>query len=84
MQWDGSNHRDMFDFLTGNKKKYEHMNTNDVTYYIDHEKVEGGLVIKTLEGEHIADINDWIIKGIKGEFYPIKPDIFDATYEAIE
>lgn len=39
------------------------------------------LVIPTLEGSMCADIGDWIIKGIKGEFYPCKPDIFYATYE---
>jgi len=43
-----------------------------------------GLIIKTLEGEHLARQNDWIIKGIKGEFYPCKPDIFEKTYEKIE
>jgi hypothetical protein len=36
--------------------------------------------IKTLEGNHTANINDYIIKGIKGEFYPCKPDIFADTY----
>jgi hypothetical protein len=40
-----------------------------------------GLMIKTLEGQHIATIGDWIIKGVKGECYPCKPDIFDMTYE---
>ena len=39
--------------------------------------------IQTLEGEMRADMGDWVIKGIKGEFYPCKPDIFDATYEAV-
>lgn len=39
--------------------------------------------IKTLEGEMRADIGDWIIKGIKGEIYPCKNDIFVATYETI-
>ena len=39
--------------------------------------------IKTLEGEHIASVGDWIIKGVNGEFYPCKPDIFDKTYEAV-
>lgn len=39
--------------------------------------------IPTLEGEMFACEWDWIIKGIKGEFYPCKPDIFDATYEAV-
>lgn len=42
------------------------------------------LVIPTLEGEHIATPGDWIIKGIKGECYPCKPDIFTETYEPVE
>lgn len=41
-------------------------------------------VIKTLEGDHRADIGDYIIKGVQGEFYPCKPDIFNMTYEAVE
>lgn len=40
-----------------------------------------GLLIDTLEGEMRADPGDWIIRGVKGEFYPCKPDIFAATYE---
>jgi hypothetical protein len=39
------------------------------------------LVIKTLEGEMTARGGDWIIRGVKGEIYPCKPDIFLATYE---
>jgi hypothetical protein len=39
--------------------------------------------ISTLEGVMRADPGDWIIKGIAGEFYPVKPDIFEATYEAV-
>ena len=42
------------------------------------------LTIPTLEGEMRADAGDWIIRGIKGEFYPCKPDIFSATYEPVE
>ena len=38
-------------------------------------------LIRTLEGLHKATQGDWIIKGIKGEFYPCKPDIFEATYD---
>lgn len=38
------------------------------------------LIIHTLEGDMRANENDWIIKGVKGEFYPCKPDIFKATY----
>lgn len=40
--------------------------------------------IETLEGNMRAEFGDFIIKGIKGEQYPCKPDIFDATYEAVE
>ena len=40
--------------------------------------------IDTLEGGHIVCPGDWIIKGIKGEFYPCKPDIFNLTYELVD
>ena len=40
-------------------------------------------LIDTLEGVMRADAGDWIIKGVQGEFYPCKPDIFAATYEAV-
>lgn len=39
-----------------------------------------GLVIETLEGDVAAGYGDWIIKGVKGEFYPCKPDVFAETY----
>jgi hypothetical protein len=42
------------------------------------------LRIPTLEGLMTASMGDWIIKGVKGEFYPCKPDIFDMTYEKQE
>jgi hypothetical protein len=42
------------------------------------------LLIPTLEGVMTASAGDWIIKGVKGEFYPCKPDIFEATYEKVE
>jgi hypothetical protein len=42
-----------------------------------------GLTIPTLEGDMIASPGDWIIRGVHGEFYPCKPDIFEATYEAV-
>ena len=44
----------------------------------------GGIHIETLEGVMNASDGDWIIKGVQGEFYPCKPDIFAATYEAVE
>ena len=41
------------------------------------------ITIKTLEGDKTAIPGDWIIKGVRGEFYPCKPDIFEMTYEEI-
>lgn len=46
--------------------------------------VPEGMVIKTLEGDHLANDGDWIIQGVKGELYPCKPDIFEITYERVE
>ena len=46
----------------------------------NHESV---LIIPTLEGRMKADIGDYIIKGVNGEFYPCKPDIFAKTYEEV-
>ena len=42
---------------------------------------DGALIIGTLEGDMRADVGDWVIRGIKDEVYPCKPDIFAATYE---
>jgi len=42
------------------------------------------MFIKTLEGKMEASIGDWIIKGVSGELYPCKPDIFLKTYEVVE
>ncbi len=44
----------------------------------------GSVFIPTLEGTHEARKGDYIIQGIKGELYPCKPDIFEATYEKVE
>jgi hypothetical protein len=45
---------------------------------------DGEITIPTLEGKMKVTDGDWIIRGVKGEFYPCKPDIFEATYEAVE
>jgi len=84
VQWTGENHREMFDFLTENAFDKESMQVSGEHFYIDHNKVEGGLIIKTLEGQHLASIGDFIIRGVKGEYYPCKPDIFHQTYEKVE
>lgn len=69
--WDGSNIEEIKEFV-GDKLKY---NTSDLTLT---------LIIKTLEGNHICSLGDYIIKGIHGEFYPCKPDIFEKTYYTVE
>lgn len=42
-----------------------------------------GIIIRTLEGDMTASVGDWIIKGVAGEFYPCRDDIFAATYEEV-
>ena len=42
---------------------------------------DGRMVVATLEGGHWVDLGDYVIRGVQGEFYPCKPDIFAATYE---
>lgn len=83
IQWEGGNYRKMFDFLTNGIMTDKPITTYEDSFYIDHDKVVGGLVIRTLEGEHLANIGDYIIKGVKGEFYPCKPDIFEMTYDKV-
>lgn len=48
-----------------------------------HHQMMGKAHIHTLEGIMEIGEHDWIIKGVKGEFYPCKPDIFEATYESL-
>lgn len=60
--------------------------TNNTAFSLVIEKRIGGecsCLIPTLEGCMTAYENDWIIKGVKGEFYPCKPDVFGLTYEKI-
>lgn len=57
---------------------------NEITTHNDDGRPRGGpdyALIKTLEGTMRAENGDYIIRGIKGEVYPCKPDIFEATYE---
>ena len=60
--------------------------TNGLAHNFGIENSQVGMatcIIPTLEGDHIATEGDYIIKGIKGEFYPCKPDIFEKTYEMV-
>ena len=81
VKWTGKNHREMYNFLEGTDDVVEQPTGKN--FDINFSLVAGGLVIKTLEGQHIASIGDWIIKGVANEFYPCKPDIFEATYESV-
>jgi hypothetical protein len=70
-QWTGENFRAMASWLNA-AGAYEDCSVS---------MGAGGLVIHTLEGDMYASPGDWIICGVKGEFYPCKPDIFAETYE---
>lgn len=62
--------------------QWDGMNTEEVLKFCPSVKIRGNkLVIPTLEGDLIASKNDYIIKGVQGEYYPCKPDIFSETYE---
>lgn len=60
---------------------YRHARATDRSELGSIAWMDGHLYILTLEGEHRANPGDWIIRGVKGELYPCKPDIFAATYE---
>lgn len=59
------------------------INLNGVQYPIYRDQKGAHIFIPTLEGNMRANNLDWIIKGVNGEFYPCKPDIFEKTYEEI-
>lgn len=62
------------------------INAASVLHFVgpDHCRVVDAEVwIATLEGTMTARVGDWIIKGVQGEYYPCKPDIFEATYERV-
>jgi hypothetical protein len=77
IQWDGTAHSTlMISQFVGQElelKKNEEDNINNRFF----------LMIPTLESPHEASNGDWIIKGVKGEFYPCRPDIFEATYDLV-
>lgn len=88
LQWNGNNVIDIYNFLEDKnvETQYE-VNSEGKNFYIDFSRgqcVTGDLMIKTLEGAMKADIGDYIIKGVNGEFYPCKPDIFEKTYEEVK
>lgn len=77
VQWHGANVSEVLDFaLTGEQPLWGD------DFSVDREATE--VYILTKEGKMTASLNDWIIRGISGEFYPCKDSIFAATYEAVE
>ena len=72
VQWTGDNHDDIIDLAKGCERSIAFSNDGS------------SLMIATLEGNHLAGIGDWIIKGVHGELYPCKPDIFAATYDSVQ
>lgn len=75
VKWNGNNVDEIADFIGLN---------SCITCGDPENEDESYFIISTLEGEMKAAINDYVIKGIKGEFYPCKPDIFEATYELVQ
>lgn len=73
---------EVFDFLDGANYK-ETKSTEELEDFNQRMLKQGYIEIETLEGIMKANFGDYIIKGIKGEFYPCKPDIFIATYEEV-
>ncbi len=69
VQWNGNNVDEVMSFIK-----------NVAAYNVEF----GTLDISTLEGTMTASMGDWVIKGVKGEFYPCKPDIFETTYEKVK
>ena len=87
LQWTGKKHREMFNFLTNNTKENSSITLEEDTFRIDLVNGDcqtGNLIIKTLEGEMLASVGDYIIKGLRGEFYPCKPDVFEMKYELVQ
>ena len=72
VQWNGNNTYEIQDFIEN----------GDWTWVQGSEGFD--LYIHTLEGKMFANVDDYIIKGVQGEFYPCKPDIFEMTYEKVE
>lgn len=67
----------------GGTARYHEERTIPASWPLPEEHIPESIAIDTLEGQMSASAGDWIIKGVKGEFYPVKADIFQKTYEVI-
>lgn len=85
VQWTGNNIEAVLSFLQDGHENFDHLpvapDDPHVHQGIGHVPAMGEIYIPSLEGTMTASAGDWIIKGVKGEFYPCKPDIFLVTYE---
>lgn len=66
---------------------WEGVNSGQIILHLEQDgqkNTTGYVEIRTLEGVMRGNVGDWIIRGVKGEYYPCKPDIFAATYEPAE
>lgn len=86
IQWSGDNIDEALKFMQDGHEDFSHLpnNSGHIKPGVGFTPPTGELIIPTLEGDHTARPGDWIIRGVKGEFYPCKPDIFEATYEKVE
>lgn len=83
IQWIGDNLQEVLNFV-GKHKKFKAWFEN-FNHYKKHVAASGNIFkIFTLEGVMSATPGDWIIRGVKGECYPCKPEIFEATYEPVQ
>lgn len=78
IQWTGNNIAEIYSFMHPQEPVY----VNDLSH-INFTNADDLIGIQTLEGLMVAGIGDWIIRGIQGELYPCKPDIFVTTYEEV-
>jgi len=83
MLWTGYNYTESEVFMGEAHGRYEIAAPDRGNGWTNGAYANSAKIIATLEGEMRCQPGDWIIKGIKGEFYPCKPDIFEATYEAV-
>lgn len=83
--WSGGNESEVMEFVFADDRWKEGVEDGYVGGPgIGHTPALGTLDIPTLEGMMTAQAGDWIIRGVKGELYPCKPDIFEATYEEVQ
>lgn len=78
VQWTGENAEEIEEFVGDHCGAVRYIYDKNVYKSSQQDRTE--LIIHTLEGDHHASIGDYIIRGVKGEFYPCKPDIFEETY----